>query len=161
MNKAVFIDRDGVINHDLDNNYVYRPEDIIINPGIPELLSYLKKKAYLIIIISNQGGIGKGIYSMDDTEKTNARILNLLADYKIVPEEIYYCPHHPESGRCICRKPDTLLIEKAISRFKIEVSKSYFIGDRETDMEAGKKAGLKCLRVKANQDMGSMISLIS
>lgn len=161
MNKAIFIDRDGVINYDHDNSYVYRPDDVIINPGIPELLSYVKKKGYLIIIISNQGGIGKGIYSVEDAEKTNSRIIHMLSKYKIIPEEIYYCPHHPESGKCICRKPDSLLFEKALSRFKIDASRSYFIGDRETDMEAGAKVGLKCIKVTANQDMEPLIGLIS
>jgi D-glycero-D-manno-heptose 1,7-bisphosphate phosphatase len=74
-------------------------------------------------------------------------------------DEIYYCPHHPENEKCICRKPDTVFIEKAISRFSINVLDSYFIGDRDTDIEAGKKAGLKTILVKPNQDMGSLIGL--
>jgi len=161
MNKAVFLDRDGVINNDYDDYYVYRPEDVIINPGIPELLSHIKKRGFLIIVISNQGGIGKGIYTIGDVERTNARILHLLGTFKITPDEIYYCPHHPETGMCICRKPETVLFEKAISRYNIDVSKSYFIGDRETDMEAGIKAGLRVIKVKANQDMSQLKELIN
>jgi D-glycero-D-manno-heptose 1,7-bisphosphate phosphatase len=161
MNKAVFFDRDGVINNDYDNYYVYRPEEIIINPGIPELLAHLKKRGYLLVIISNQGGIAKGIYSKEDVERTNARILHLLSGYKIIPDEIYYCPHHPETGMCICRKPDTLMIEKAISRFDIDISESFIIGDRDTDIEAGSRAGLKTIKVDANQDMTPLIKLFN
>ncbi len=161
MNKAIFLDRDGVINNDFDNYYVYRPEDIILNPGIPELLSYLKKMGFLLIVISNQGGISKGMYTQNDVEKTNARIQQLLASYQIKLDEIYYCPHYNLTEKCICRKPDTLMIEKAISRFNIDKNASYFIGDRETDMEAGINSGLKTIKVEANQNMSPLINMIS
>lgn len=161
MNKAVFLDRDGVINNEYDNNYIFRPEDIVLNPGIPELLYHLKQRGYLLIVISNQGGISKGIYTQEDVEKTNARIEQLLANHNIKFDEIYYCTHYQETEKCICRKPGTLMIEKAISRFNIDHQVSYFIGDRETDMEAGKKSGLKTIKVTANQNMSALIDMIS
>jgi len=161
MNKAIFLDRDGVINNDCDNYYVFRPEDIILNPGIPELLYNLKQRGYLLIVISNQGGISKGIYTREDVEKTNARIEQLLAEHRIKFDEIYYCTHYHETENCICRKPGTLMIEKAISRFNIDTQVSYFIGDRDTDMEAGRNSGLKTIKVTANQDMKSRIDMIS
>jgi D-glycero-D-manno-heptose 1,7-bisphosphate phosphatase len=161
MNKAIFLDRDGVINNDYDNYYVFRPEDIMLNPGIPELLYNLKQRGFLLIVISNQGGISKGIYTQEDVEKTNARIEQLLAPYQIKFEEIYYCPHYHETENCICRKPGTLMIEKAISRYNIDNQASYFIGDRETDMEAGNNSGLKTIKVIANQDMSPLIDMIS
>ena len=157
MNKAVFLDRDGVINNDLDHYYVYKPDDIIINPGIPELLKNLYDRGFLLIIISNQGGISKGIYSQEDVENTNKKILELLRNYKIEFAEIYYCPHYQQIEKCICKKPDSLMIEKALSRFKINPSLSYFIGDRDTDIEAGKKMGLKTIRVEPNQNMAQLI----
>jgi D-glycero-D-manno-heptose 1,7-bisphosphate phosphatase len=161
MNKAIFLDRDGVINNDYDNYYVFRPEDIKLNPGIPELLVNLKQRGFLLIVISNQGGISKGIYTHEDVEKTNARIEELLASHQIKLDEIYYCPHYHETEKCICRKPGTVMIEKAISRFNIDYQTSYFIGDRETDMEAGKNSGLKTIKVEANQDMSKLINRIS
>ena len=161
MNKAVFLDRDGVINNEYDNNYIFRPEDIVLNPGIPELLYYLKQRGYLLIVISNQGGISKGIYTQEDVEKTNARIEQLLANHHIKFDEIYYCTHYQETEKCICRKPGTLMIEKAISRFNIDSQVSYFIGDRETDMEAGNKSGLKTIKVTANQNMSVLLDMIS
>jgi len=161
MNKAVFLDRDGVLNDDYDHYYVFRPEDIKLNPGVIELLTCLIKKNYLLVVISNQGGISKGLFTKEDVEKTNARILELLDAHNIRIEEIYYCPHYRETERCICRKPDSLMIEKALGRFSIDPSVSYFIGDRLTDMEAGEKAGLKTIRVEPNQDMSSLINIIS
>jgi D-glycero-D-manno-heptose 1,7-bisphosphate phosphatase len=161
MSKAVFFDRDGVINSDFDRYYIFRPDDVILNPGIPELLRNLNDRGYLLIVISNQGGISKGVYSQEDVEKTNERIIDLLKPFKVKIEEIYYCTHFHEIEKCICKKPDTLMIEKAICRFKIDPSISYFIGDRETDMEAGRKAGLKTIKVEPNQDMAPLIFKIS
>jgi D-glycero-D-manno-heptose 1,7-bisphosphate phosphatase len=157
MNRAVFLDRDGVINSDDGLYYLVDPADFKINPGVPELLKWLKKHGFLLIVISNQGGISKGIYSKKDVEFIHAKMNEQLDEQGIFLDEIYYCPHHPENERCICRKPDTIMIEKAISRFSIDVNESYFIGDRETDMEAGKKTGLKTVKVESNQDMSLLI----
>lgn len=161
MKKAVFFDRDGVINSDYDHYYIYRPGDVILNPGIPELLKNLRERGYLIIIVSNQGGISKGLYTREDVEKTNDMILRLLDLHKIKIEEIYYCPHYHEIEKCICKKPDSLMIEKALGRFKIDPSLSWFVGDRETDVQAGQKAGLKTIKVEPNQDMVPLIEMIS
>ncbi|MCB8995450.1 MAG: HAD family hydrolase [Bacteroidales bacterium] len=160
MNKAIFLDRDGVIISDDGLYYITNPYDIKINPGITELLSWLQSEGYLLIVISNQGGIARGIYTFSDTERVHSRLLDLLKDHRIKLDEIYYCPHHPEIEKCICRKPDTVLIEKAISRFNIDAGKSFFIGDRETDMEAAKNAGIEGILVNANQDMSLVKEII-
>ena len=157
MAKAVFLDRDGVINSDDGLYYLVDPEDFEINPGVPELLKWLKTQGFLLIVISNQGGISKGLYSKMDVEIIHEKMNLQLAKDGLSFDEIYYCPHHPENEKCICRKPDTVMIEKAISRFSIDVNSSYFIGDRHTDMEAGKKAGLKTIKVESNQDMSLLI----
>ncbi len=160
MSKAIFFDRDGVINSDSGHYYISDPLDFKLNPGVPELLAWLQSQGFLLIIISNQGGVSRGIYSKDDVDKVHIRMARLLNKRGISFDEIYYCPHHPENEKCICRKPDTVLIEKAISRFSINVKDSYFIGDSETDIEAGHKAGLKTIRVNNNQDMSLIIELI-
>ncbi len=160
MNKAIFLDRDGVINNDENHYYISDPKDFVLNPGIIELLSGLKKKGYLLIIISNQGGISRGIYTRTDTDRVHFRMNELTGKHGFEFDEIYYCPHHPENERCICRKPDSVQIEKAISRFSIDIKNSYFIGDRDTDIEVGKKAGLQTVRVVPNQDMRMLIDLI-
>jgi D-glycero-D-manno-heptose 1,7-bisphosphate phosphatase len=160
MNKAIFFDRDGVINNDLGNYYISDPKDFVLNPGVIELLSWLKKNGFLSIIISNQGGISKGACTMADVENVNSRMSEILKDHGLSFDEIYYCPHHPDNEKCICRKPDTIQIEKAMARFSINVRESFFIGDRDTDMEAGNKAGLKTIRVIPNQDMNTVIERI-
>jgi D-glycero-D-manno-heptose 1,7-bisphosphate phosphatase len=160
MNKAVFLDRDGVINNDSGHYYISDPKDFVLNPGVPEFLSWLKSEGYLLIIISNQGGISRGMYSIEDVDILHKKMETLLKESGISFDEIYFCPHHPENERCICRKPDTVQIEKAITRFSISINDSYFIGDRETDIEAGKKMGLKTIKTETNQEMISLIGQI-
>jgi D-glycero-D-manno-heptose 1,7-bisphosphate phosphatase len=152
MNKAVLLDRDGVINHER-GDYVYRMEDFEILSDVVPALKLLQEKGYLLIIISNQSGIAKGIYSVEDVEKLHKHLLTHLQKYGIEIKEIYYCPHHPEFGSCICRKPDSLLVEKALARFQIDKSKSFFIGDKERDVLAGKKAGVEGILIESDDSL--------
>ncbi len=161
MKKAVFLDRDGIINSDNGLYYISDPDEFRLNPGIAELLKWLSDKGFLLIIISNQGGIAKGIYGPADTERVHRKMIELLAPSGVRFAEIYYCPHHPDVSRCLCRKPGTVMIEKGLARFDIDPSLSLFIGDRETDMEAGRNAGLKTLLAEPNQDMMLLTERIS
>jgi len=150
QNKALFIDRDGVINNNSKYYYIYNSENFEFNDGIIDIMKYAQKKNYLLIIISNQGGIAKGIYTKTDVEKLHTYMQNTLRFENIIIDEIYYCPHHSEIESCLCRKPDTLLLEKAIARFGIDVSKSYFLGDSPRDIEAARKVGIIPIFVNSN-----------
>jgi D-glycero-D-manno-heptose 1,7-bisphosphate phosphatase len=160
MNKAAFFDRDGVINNDSGQYYISDPNDFKLNPGVIELLSWLRTEGFLLIIISNQGGISKGFFTKSDTDRVHSRMKEIVKAHGLEFDEIYYCPHHPDNERCICRKPDTVQIEKALSRFSINAGESFFIGDRETDIEAGNNSGLRTILVNANQDMKVVIERI-
>jgi D-glycero-D-manno-heptose 1,7-bisphosphate phosphatase len=159
MNKAVLLDRDGVINRERDD-YTYRIEDFIILPDVVPALKVLQEKGYILIIISNQGGIGKGVFTIPDVEKMHGHLLEYLIKNGIYIKEIYYCPHHPDSGNCICRKPDSEMVEKALARFDIDRDKSYFIGDKERDVLAGKKVGVKGILIKSNTSLLDAIKTI-
>jgi D-glycero-D-manno-heptose 1,7-bisphosphate phosphatase len=150
--KAVFLDRDGVINREI-GNYVTHLEDFIINDGVVEALKIFQEKNYLLIVISNQGGISKGICTREQVDYLHLHLDRSMKNHGIVIQEIYYCPHHPENTNCICRKPDSQLLEKALARFNIDATLSYFIGDAERDMLAGEKAGVKTIRVEVNQSL--------
>jgi len=152
MNKAVFFDRDGVINYEV-GNYVYEIDKFKINPGVIQCLHELQNKNYLIIIITNQGGIAKKLYSREDVIQLHDHMISLFEKKNICITEIYYCPHHSRFENCICRKPDSLMLEKAISRFNIDKAKSYFFGDKITDYEAGIKAGLHSVKVEKNSNL--------
>jgi D-glycero-D-manno-heptose 1,7-bisphosphate phosphatase len=157
MNKAVFIDRDGVINNDEGLYYIHKPSDFKLNTDIVENLVLLKKAGYLLIIISNQGGIGKKLYTKNDSDHLHTILNNKLIENGVSIEEFYFCPHHPDTGNCLCRKPDSLLFEKAIARFGIDPKISYVIGDSPRDIEAADKAGIKGILVHKNSDITDTI----
>lgn len=161
MNKAIFLDRDGVINNPKKNYYVYKPEDFSINKGVKEALKYFQQKGYLLIVISNQGGISKGKYSKQDVELVHDFMEKEFANDNIALDAVYFCPHHPKNENCLCRKPAPLMIEKAIARFEIDPLKSWFIGDRKTDIQAGETAGLNTIKIRKNKDLRKILSKIN
>jgi len=152
-NKAIFLDRDGVINNNSNTYYTFKKEDFILNNGVFKTLKILKDKGYLFIIISNQGGISKKQYSIKDVEILNKYIYKLFETENIKITESYFCHHHSDIEKCICRKPDSLMLEKAIARFNIDVEKSYLIGDSVRDIEAGEKVGIKSIKINANNNL--------
>ena len=157
--KAIFLDRDGVINRELDD-YAITLDDFEILPDVAPALIELKKRGYILIVITNQGGIGKDLYTTKDVDILHASLRDFLEEYGVTIEEIYYCVHHPVSGSCICRKPDSLLVEKAVARFDIDVKKSYFIGDKERDILAGQKVGIKGILIEQNTSLLDAIKQI-
>ncbi len=154
-NKAVFLDRDGVINEDY--GYVYKIEDFHIYNEVFPALKLLKDAGYKLLIITNQSGIGRGYYTEEDFKRITEYMLGILKKEGIEIDDIYYCPHHPEgvipeyTMKCNCRKPETGMIEEGIKKFNIDVKKSFLIGDKETDIEAGRKVGLKTILVKTGR----------
>ena len=158
-NKAIFLDRDGVINR--ERGYTFRLEDFEILPDVPEVLLTLQKKGYLLIVVSNQSGIAKGLYLQKHAEMLHKFMLKELEKKKIKISEIYYCMHHPDTGKCICRKPDSLFLEKAMARFNIDPLKSYMIGDKDRDVMAASKAGVKGILIEANSSLKNIISAIA
>lgn len=153
MNKAVFLDRDGVLNSDEGHYYVYQVEDFKLNSGVGEALRILADKGYQLIIISNQGGVGRGEYTCKQVDAFHGEMQRQLRHWNVEFNEIYYCPHHESTSRCLCRKPQPLLIEKAAARFNINLAESFFIGDSPRDMEAAKAAGVKGILVKTNGNL--------
>ncbi|MFI5149748.1 MAG: D-glycero-alpha-D-manno-heptose-1,7-bisphosphate 7-phosphatase [Bacteroidia bacterium] len=147
--KAIFLDRDGIINMER-GEYTWKPKDFTFVDGLIPALQLFVKNAYRLVVVSNQSGIGKGVYTYSDVEKLHSRILDTMHANGIEIDEIYYCPHHPDTGRCICRKPDSLLIEKALARFEIDPERSFFIGDRERDILAAEKVQVKGILVPSN-----------
>lgn len=159
MNKAVFLDRDGVINYDPDE-YTYKLEETYILDGI---LSFAKKaveKGYLLIVITNQGGINKGIYGFEEVEAIHDFIHKEFMNAGIEITDYYYCPHHSQIQKCMCRKPDSLMIERAMYKYDIDPNLSYFIGDKWRDAECGEKAGVKGIKIDVNVITDQLIDQI-
>ncbi|MFC2103973.1 D-glycero-alpha-D-manno-heptose-1,7-bisphosphate 7-phosphatase [Bacteroidota bacterium] len=159
MNKAVFLDRDGVINHD-PGDYTYLLKEFKINDGVISSLKKLYDNGYLLFIITNQGGISKQIYTHKEVEEIHNYLNAELAKENVKLTEIYYCPHHIVNENCLCRKPDSLLIEKAVARFNIDCDNSFMIGDKPRDVEAAEKAGIKGIKVDVNENIEKYIDQI-
>ena len=157
MNKAIFLDRDGVINRKGGSYYIYRKEDFHLNEGLIAALNYFMLKGYLLVIITNQGGIAKGVYTEDHVKELHEYMTDLLRVHGVEIAGIYYCPHHPDVSKCECRKPGTLLFERAIKDFNIDPGKSYMIGDSEVDIEAAEKMGIKGILIPEN---GNLLELV-
>jgi len=152
--KAVFLDRDGVINDDTGHYYIYRPEDFNLNAGVTEGLKLLSDAGFKLIIVSNQGGVAKGIYTKDDISSVHEKLTEELKKHSLKIDAIYYCPHHESVSDCDCRKPKPGMILDAIEEFNINPMKSYLIGDSERDITAGKSAGLKeCFLIEKNSSI--------
>ena len=146
MTSAVFLDRDGVIN--VDRGYVCTWEQFEFLPGVPGALRELQDAGYLLIVVSNQSGIGRGYYSESDVDLLNqtvAEYLDSTAGVRL--SGFYHCPHHPteaENGyrkHCSCRKPAPGLIHRATRDHAIDVKTSLLVGDKDSDIEAGRAAG--------------------
>jgi D-glycero-D-manno-heptose 1,7-bisphosphate phosphatase len=158
MNKAVFLDRDGVINRKGKNYYVFDESDFEFNEGLTEALRYFMAKGYLLIVITNQGGIAKGRYTVEQLEKLHERMISDLKKEEVLITDIYYCPHHPDISACLCRKPGTLMFEQAIARYDIDPSSSYMIGDSEIDVQASEKIGVKGILIPTNSNLMELIA---
>ena len=153
MQKAIFLDRDGVINSDVGHYYIYKVEDFIINEGIINSLKRFQEAEYKLFIISNQGGIAKGIYSCEDVDKLHAYLETKLKENNIFLQEIYYCPHHDSIASCECRKPSPFMINQAVDKYDIDINTSYMIGDSKRDIEAAESAGVKGIKIEANENI--------
>lgn len=146
--KAAFIDRDGVINE--ERNYVHQCEDFVLLPGVVEALALLRKAGYLLIIITNQAGIARGYYDEASVNRLHVFLRSLLAERGVKIDAIYFCPHHPHGTveglnvECSCRKPSPGMVFQAAQDFNIDLAASVLIGDKVTDIEAGKSAGVGC-----------------
>jgi D-glycero-D-manno-heptose 1,7-bisphosphate phosphatase len=159
MAKALFLDRDGVINEER-GEYTYRIEDFRLTSGIIPFLKAAGNKGYLLIVITNQGGIALGRYSVADLEKVHAYLKSLLAAENIFLTDIFYCPHHSSVSTCLCRKPGTLMLEEAIAKYGINVSESLLVGDSPRDEQAGRNAGIPTLMIPSNADLKKYIDYL-
>ena len=160
MKKAIFLDRDGTINNNCDHYYIWKKEELLLNPGVVEALAELQSRGYLLIVISNQGGISKGEFSAEVVDALHVHLRYMLEREGVKLDEIYYCPHHHMVESCLCRKPLPLMIEKALARFDIDPASSWMIGDAERDVEAGKAAGLQTILIEANSDLRKVLDKI-
>ncbi len=143
MPKAVFLDRDGTIN--VEKNHLYKPEEWEWIPGSLEAIRGLNRLGYLVIVVTNQAGVARGLYSSADVDRLHEHVDALLAVAGAKIDGYYYCPHHPGYGEirnCACRKPKPELLFRAQAEHAIDLRNSYMVGDKASDVLAGYAAGV-------------------
>jgi D-glycero-D-manno-heptose 1,7-bisphosphate phosphatase len=140
MNKAVFLDRDGTLIE--ERNYLHRPEEVVILPGVGPALRGLGEAGFLLFIVSNQSGIGRGYFTMEDVERVNRHLLAELAREQVRFTKVYVAPEAPDTPSR-GRKPSPQFLFDARDEFGIELSQSYMVGDKLIDLECGWNAGVR------------------
>ncbi len=143
MSKCVFLDRDGVLNED-DPNYTYELSKFKILAGVPEALRLMKQKGFLLIVVTNQSGIAKGLYSIEQMKACH-EYMQQHCDHSI--DRFYYSPYHKTVTNSLLTKPDSLMFEQAIAKFNIDISKSWMVGDRGRDLIPARKLGIRTIQI--------------
>ncbi len=143
MNKCVFLDRDGVLNAD-DPNYTFHVEKFHILPGVPEALRMLKDNHFKLVVVTNQSGIAKGIYTIEQMKACHD-YLQQCCDHLI--DAFYFSPYHLSVTSSLLTKPDTLMFERAIARFEIDITKSWMVGDRGRDIIPARNLKIKTIQI--------------
>ena len=157
--RAVFLDRDGTIN--VDHGYVFRAGDFEFIPGAPEAIRRLKDAGYLVIVVTNQAGIARGLYGEDEVHELHLHLDRELERYGAAIDAYYYCPHHPEIGmepyrrECACRKPLPGMLLQAAADFPLDLGGSFLVGDKLSDIEAGLAAGCTAILVETGHGAGA------
>jgi len=159
MKKAVFLDRDGIVNTEL-GDYILSLEAFEIHPPFIPFLHEITRRGYECVIITNQGGIAKGRYGHELVAACHAQLKTRLDAEGLSLRAIYYCPHHPEGGQCLCRKPSGLLISKALARFGYEPSQCLMIGDKQRDVDAAIDAGIRGYLLPPNPSFEQLLQCL-
>ena len=157
---TVFLDRDGTINEQM--GYINHISRFIILDKVPEAIKLLNENDYFTIILSNQSGVARGYFPIEFVDEVHALLMSSLKKQGAYIDGIFFCPHYPRGGipeyciECDCRKPKTGLIDQACASFDIDMTRSYMIGDRHTDMEFASRAGLKGIMVETGYGLGDI-----
>jgi len=157
LQKAIFLDRDGIIN--IDYGYTYQKKDFVLVPGIVDFCKQAQQLNYKLIVVTNQSGVARGMYTEDQMHEFHTYMQIQLGIRGVTFDALYYCIHHPHfDGSCLCRKPGTLMLEKAIARFEIDPQLSYMVGDSERDIIAGRRVGCKTIFIgKKNHSLADWV----
>ncbi|MDA4112120.1 MAG: HAD family hydrolase [Thaumarchaeota archaeon] len=156
--RAVFLDRDGVLNKER-KDHVKSVRELEIIPGVPEAIAKLSPLDLKIITITNQSVINRGLTTREEVEKIHKKMSQSISAKGGRIDAVYYCPHRPDED-CDCRKPKTGLFRTAALDFDLDLGQSWFVGDKETDAEAANKLGCHFIRVQTNEP-GQLASAVS
>lgn len=145
---AIFLDRDGAVIE--DTGYIGDPDRVRLLPGAANALLSLRSQGFRLVVVSNQSGIGRGLISSEQAARVHRRFVDLLAEAGVVLDGVHYCPHSPDDN-CACRKPSPEMIFRAARELDIDLARSFLVGDKMTDIEAGRTAGCKTIRLGSRE----------
>jgi len=161
ISKAIFLDRDGVLNHD-PGDYTKHVSEFKILPDVAEVLKVWQQKGYKLIVITNQAGIAKGLYTHNDVGEIHEYLKTELAKEEIELTDIFYSPYHENFSKSLTRKPGSLMIERALYLYRLDPNQCYMIGDKDRDLEAARGAGVEQgIRIETNQSLKTIIDQIA
>jgi histidinol-phosphate phosphatase family protein len=153
MNKAAFLDRDGVINRKAtEGEYITRWENMHILPGVVEAIALLNRASYRVLVVSNQRCVAKRLLTASELESMHQRMCTELDAMGAKIDEVFYCPHE-EQPPCACRKPEPGMLFAAASKHQVDFASSWMIGDSDKDVEAGRRAGCRTARIRTTSDV--------
>lgn len=156
MVKAVFLDRDGLINQQApEHDYIKRWEDFRFLPGVLEAVRNLNAAGYLALVVTNQRGVARGIMTMESLHDIHRHMCAAFAEHGAKISGVYTCPH--AEGTCCCRKPDIGLFLQAERAFDIDKAHSWMVGDSDSDVEAGRRYGVRAIKTKSLMDAAGQI----
>lgn len=156
--KTVFLDRDGTMNEEV--NYLHRPEDLKLIPGVPQAVRQLNEAGFRVVVVTNQAGVARGYYGEEDVKILHQYLNELLGTEGAHVDAFYYCPHHPEHGigqykqECSCRKPGIGMFEAADRDCPVDRTQSFMVGDKLIDTEAGRRFGVRSILVGTGYGAG-------
>ena len=156
--KTVFVDRDGVINQER-SDYVKSISELEIYPNVAKNIKLLKDAGFLVIVVTNQSAVNRGIITHEIVNQIHNSIQVHLKKYGTFLDGFYYCPHTPDEN-CNCRKPKSGLLEKAILELNVDLNSSWMIGDRDSDVEASNSIGCKAIKISDNFSLDNAVKKI-
>lgn len=157
LRRAVFLDRDGTIN--VEKGYLFRAEEFEFIPGVPQALKRLQDAGFLLVVVTNQSGVARGYYTLEDVDILHRHMCSRLQKYGVTLAGIYVCPHHPTAGNppyrrdCECRKGRPGLLLQAAEELDIDLADSFMVGDKNSDIEAGENAGCHACLVASGHSL--------
>jgi histidinol-phosphate phosphatase family protein len=155
VNRALFMDRDGTVMADV--GYPRRPDDVELLPDASPTLARLHDLGFKLVVVSNQSGVGRGLVTEEEAEAVHERFVEELRANGVELDGAYYCPHAPDAG-CSCRKPSPELLQRAAHELGLDLNASFMVGDRDSDLEAGRRAGCRTILFRSWGDVYEQVT---
>ena len=159
LRPCLFLDRDGVINHD-PGDYTKNLSEFTILPTVMEALTLAKDAGFEVVLITNQGGLAKGLYTHEDVADIHAHLKRVCEENGTPILDIFYSPHHPSTGKSLSRKPGSLMVERACAKHQLDPARSWMVGDKQRDLDAASPVGVRGVLIEPNAPLLDAVNFI-